>query len=475
MLYTTYRPKTLSQVVGQEETILTLKEQIKANHFDSAYLFAGHRGSGKTTIARILARTICCENPNENGPCNICKNCKSIMENGSLDCIELDAASNNSISDIKELINSTLYLPSVLKKKIYIIDEVHNLSTAAFDALLKTIEEPPEYCVFILCTTELHKIPATIRSRCSIYQFIALSVKTIHDRLVYVLNKIGKEYDDEAVNMIAKQSDGSMRDALSITEKLIISCNRLTEEHVKRSLCLIDDEITLCIIKYLINSDSKQAISLLQQIYEEGRNLSQLVDNIIQGITDGIILFTSDNKAEIYQSDEYREKLYEYVKNSSLELLFWFIDQLSILREQIRNSMNPYMDVILYIMKCCNPKLLDDSKNMLLSRISHLENKILELQTNMQKDSLNESVILQDTDSHVIEKKVEVNENNIEEEDQWQPCNNDTFSPFEESSINESENTYELIDQSEDGDGHEEEIDDDALIEAQLDLFRDYL
>ena len=170
MLYSTYRPQTLAEVEGQESNLVTLREQIKQKKYDSAYLFAGHRGTGKTTIARILERAICCESPTPDGPCNQCKNCLALLNNATLDCVELDAASHNSISDIKELVASTKYLPSVLPKKIYIIDEVHNLSSSAFDALLKTIEEPPAHCIFILCTTEIHKIPATIKSRCSIYQ-----------------------------------------------------------------------------------------------------------------------------------------------------------------------------------------------------------------------------------------------------------------------------------------------------------------
>ena len=223
MLYSTYRPQTFKEVSGQEQNLVTLREQAKSKNYDSAYIFAGHRGTGKTTLARILARVICCESPTDDGPCNQCANCSSILKDTTLDCIELDAASHNSINDIKELIASTKYTPTVLPKKIYIIDEVHNLSGSAFDALLKTIEEPPKHCIFILCTTELHKIPATIRSRCSIYQFNALSTGAIRDRLTYVLQELQKEYDEDAVNLIARQADGSMRDALSIMEKLMIS------------------------------------------------------------------------------------------------------------------------------------------------------------------------------------------------------------------------------------------------------------
>lgn len=321
MLYTTYRPQNLKDVVGQERNLITIREQIKRKSYDSAYLFAGHRGTGKTTIARILARTINCENPSEHGPCNKCKNCMSMIENSTLDFRELDAASHNSITDIKELVSSTKYLPTTLSKKIYIIDEVHNLSTSAFDALLKTIEEPPEHCIFILCTTELHKIPATIKSRCSIYQFPSLSIETIKKRLIYVIREQKKEYEDAAVDIIAKQADGSMRDALSIAEKLIISCNKLTVEHVKNSLCLLDEEIALNILDAIVNSDGKLVISIVQKAYEEGKNLSLVIDNLLQTSTDGILLLSSEGKVNLYNSETYVQTLDVIVKKSNLETL----------------------------------------------------------------------------------------------------------------------------------------------------------
>lgn len=478
MLYSTYRPQTLAEVEGQESNLVTLREQIKQKKYDSAYLFAGHRGTGKTTIARILERTICCENPTSDGPCNQCRNCMALLNNTTLDCVELDAASHNSISDIKELVASTKYLPSVLPKKIYIIDEVHNLSSSAFDALLKTIEEPPAHCIFILCTTEIHKIPATIKSRCSIYQFHAMSIETIHKRLSYVLKNLDKKYEEDAVTLIAKQADGSMRDALSIAEKLIISCDKLTFEHVRKTLCLMEDEIALDLITHMLLSDGKSSIEMLQALYEQGKNLAQLVDIILQSLTDGVVLKTTKGQARLYSSSKYKEELYSIVKENSLELLFWFIDQFSLLRETIRNSINPYTDVLLCIMKCCNPKLLDDSKTSILLRLSELEEAvnqirkdgIFHLNTEIaedpeyaeEKDSMPAIQSQNKDNSGNILSKSE----NLEEECEWQHIEEEI--PFENS---EDEN--KAVESDDETNLPEEDFtsSDDEI----LSLFSDYL
>lgn len=471
MLYSTYRPLNFKEVVGQDNNLITLKEQVKIQKYDYAYLFAGHRGTGKTTIARILARAINCSHTTEEGPCNKCDSCRSMLKNESLDFIELDAASHNSINDIKELVSSTKYLPTTLKKKIYIIDEVHNLSSSAFDALLKTIEEPPEHCIFILCTTELHKIPATIRSRCSIYQFNAISIETMHDRLVHVMKDIEKPYEDAALNLIAKQADGSMRDALSIAEKIMISCDKLTVEHVKKSLCLLDDELSIKLIRAICKADGKDTINLIHKAYEEGKNLSYMVDNLLEAFTDGILLVATQGTADIYNSEQYKSELYAVVKEKPVDMLFWYIDQISSLREKIRNSLNPYMETQIYLLRCANPKLLNDSMNDILRRINALELKVSTIESGTLTSELKMPAV------KISEEPADIT---LPEEpdfqDEWEDVESMEDIPFEkeESDKKEVEVVEETVSSSKEAAKQQYE-DDDEMNSEILKLFSGYV
>lgn len=351
------------------------------------------------------------------------------------------------------------------------------MSAAAFDSLLKTLEEPPEHCIFILCTTELHKIPATIKSRCSIYQFKTLPLSLIRERLVFILRELQKDYEDDAVNVIAKQADGSMRDALSIMEKLVTAYDTLSVENVRKSLSLIDDDLSLQVLKSLLNHDGKTATNLLQKLYEEGKNLAQFVDNILQSITNGIVLFSSDGTADINNSEEYCQKLYDIVKPYTAELLYWMIEQFSILRANIRNSLHPYMDILLCLIKTCSPEIFETNEKTLLIRISKLEKEVKLLQekcqslekgsgfANLSSDSSNN----QDTSEEMI-PVVEIEED-INEWQNWEEEN-----PFHDD---DSKEEFLSKDNPEDSVVEEERIDDvsedeESLDETLFDLFSDY-
>ena len=215
-LYRKFRPDNYDDVKGQEHITTTLKNQIRSDRVGHAYLFCGTRGTGKTSVAKILAKAVNCENPVDGSPCGQCEMCKEIAAGNSMNVIEIDAASNNGVEDVRQIIDEVSYSPTRGKKKVYIIDEVHMLSTPAFNALLKTLEEPPEYVLFILATTEVHKIPITILSRCQRYDFHRITIDTIQDRLRQVVDAEGIKVDDKALRYVAKVADGSMRDSLSL-------------------------------------------------------------------------------------------------------------------------------------------------------------------------------------------------------------------------------------------------------------------
>ena len=244
-LYRKFRPQTFEDVKGQDHIVTTLQNQIKTDRIGHAYLFTGTRGTGKTTIAKILARTINCENPVDGCPCMECQTCKSITAGNSMNVIEMDAASNNGVDSIRQIVEEVAYPPTEGKYKVYIIDEVHMLSTGAFNALLKTLEEPPSYVVFILATTEVHKIPITILSRCQRYDFHRISIDTIAARLSDLMVKEGIEVEDKAIRYIAKAADGSMRDGLSLLDQCIAFYigQTLTYDNVLKVLGAIDTEV----------------------------------------------------------------------------------------------------------------------------------------------------------------------------------------------------------------------------------------
>lgn len=280
MIYNEYRPKTFDEVIGQESNVTVLRKQVMNNTVPNALLLYGHHGCGKTTIARILAKAVNCEHPVNGNPCGACACCKAV-EQGSADIIEIDAASNNSVESVRTMIQEASYLPVQLKYKIYIIDEVHMLSTAAFNALLKTLEEPPERTKFFLATTEQHKVPATIQSRCSKHLFRSMHLEELIERVRYVLQEKGISMDEDAIHLIAKAADGAMRDALSILEQAITSgCTSL--EQVQAMVGLLPEDYLFDVIEAYGKRDLHAILTALVGLSSE-----QLSDKIIAGsITD---------------------------------------------------------------------------------------------------------------------------------------------------------------------------------------------
>ena len=295
-LYRKYRPSEFEDVKGQDHIVTTLKNQIKADRIGHAYLFCGTRGTGKTTVAKIFAKAVNCEHPVDGSPCGECQSCKAIAAGSSMNVIEIDAASNNGVENIRQIREEVSYSPTQGKYKVYIIDEVHMLSIGAFNALLKTLEEPPSYVIFILATTESHKIPITILSRCQKYDFRRISIETISARLMDLLEQEGVEAEEKAVRYVAKAGDGSMRDALSLLDQCIAFYlgEPLTYDHVLEVLGAVDTEVFSRLLRSILANDIVAAIELLEDLIVQGRELGQFVTDFVWYLRNLLLVKSSD-------------------------------------------------------------------------------------------------------------------------------------------------------------------------------------
>ena len=309
-LYRKFRPLNFSEMVGQEHITRTLKNQIIANRVGHAYLFNGGRGTGKTSAAKILARAINCLNPKDGEPCNECEICKGAISGSLTDIVEMDAASNNSVEDIRSIREEVNFLPTKAKYRVYIIDEVHMLSTGAFNALLKTLEEPPEHVKFILATTEPQKLPATILSRCQRFDFKKISNEDIIKRLEIVCKESNIEITKEAMQIIATLSEGAMRDALSILERCIQDGeNQINEDKIKDLVGIPKMIYVHDIVEAIIQYDVDKALVTTNKVLEEGKDISNLLWEMIKYVKD-ILLYKATNHVELY-SEEEKQKIKE--------------------------------------------------------------------------------------------------------------------------------------------------------------------
>ncbi|MFR7590705.1 MAG: DNA polymerase III subunit gamma/tau [Longibaculum sp.] len=350
-LYRVYRPQKFEDVAGQEHIITTLRHAVTENKIAHAYLFCGPRGTGKTTIAKLLAKAINCTG--EPKPCDECENCQEITQGTHPDVIEIDAASNNGVDEVRSLIEKVKYAPTKGKYKVYIIDEVHMMSTGAFNALLKTLEEPPAHVVFILATTEPHKILPTIISRCQRFDFTKLSLQDIVKRMKIVVSEEGYQCDDEALEMIAKLADGGMRDALSILEQcLAFNDQHLTVQDVNHIYGIVSLENKIDFIKVLLTKDMKKSLSLLDEMKTNGIDIKRLTLDLVDILKD-IIIYRNTNDASILfvLSQYYLDMIVPFI---SCEEAFAFIDILMDATEKYAKVINPSIYFELAILKMCN-------------------------------------------------------------------------------------------------------------------------
>lgn len=376
VLYRKYRPKVFSDVYGQDHVTSTLKNEIKNGRVSHAYLFTGSRGTGKTTCAKILAKAVNCEHNVDGEPCNECEVCKG-LDNGSIyDVVEIDAASNNGVDNIRELRDETNYAPSRGKYRVYIIDEVHMLSTGAFNALLKTLEEPPAHVIFILATTEVHKLPATILSRCQRFDFKRIQPETMAVRLKEVAGLEGLSLDDDAAVLIARIADGALRDGLSILDQCAGRSKEINSDLVSEVAGLAGREAMYKLSDCIANSDSNTAMSIISDLYQNSFDMERLCVEMINHFRNFLVAKTVRKSREliICTDDEYNTIL-EASKGFTVESIVFALDLFQNTLVTIKGGASARIEVEMAFIKLCEPKM-DESIASFLDRVSKLENAI---------------------------------------------------------------------------------------------------
>ena len=376
-LYRKYRPQTFSDVCGQDHISNTLKTQIAENRFTHAYLFTGSRGTGKTSSAKILAKAVNCLHPVGGDPCNECENCRSIDNGDVFDVVEMDAASNRTIGDIRELQEQIEYAPSKVKFKVYIIDEVHMLVKEAFNALLKTLEEPPKHVIFILATTEVWAIPPTILSRCQRYDFNRISVDEIAARLKYVCMNENIEIEDNAAMLIAKLSDGGMRDALSLLDLCAGNSSNITETLVADSAGLIGKEHLFKLVDIIEEKDAAGALKLLDELYASSCDVERLFIDLISHYRDLLVAKTSSNFDKLITgTNEDIAALKQQADRVRFESILYCSQKLSDSIDNMKGGASKRIAAETALIRLCTGEL-DGSNEAILKRIGEIENKLL--------------------------------------------------------------------------------------------------
>jgi len=378
-LYRKFRPDSFVDVKGQEHIVTTLKNQIKADRIGHAYLFCGTRGTGKTTVAKLLAKVVNCENPVDGNPCNECRMCKGIASQTSMNVIEIDAASNNGVDNVREIVEEVRYSPTEGRFKVYIIDEVHMLSSGAFNALLKTIEEPPPYVIFILATTEVHKIPVTILSRCQRYDFKRITIDIIAERLTELMQAENVEAEEKALRYIARMADGSLRDALSLMDQCISFYlgKKLTYDNVLEVLGAVDTQVFTRLLNYIRKQNVTDCIKLLEEIESVGRELGQFTIDFIWYLRNLLLLKTTEDISDIIIeiSTENLALLQQEAATIDELAIIRYIRIFSELSNQIRYAARKRVLIEIAIIKMCKPEM-ELNLEAIIDRLKILEEKL---------------------------------------------------------------------------------------------------
>lgn len=398
-LYRKSRPQTFDEVKGQNAIVTTLKNQIRQQRIGHAYLFCGTRGTGKTTLARIMAKAVNCEHPVDGNPCLECETCKAIANGTSLNMIEMDAASNSGVDNIRELIKEVEYRPTRGKYKVYIIDEAHNLSGEAFNALLKTLEEPPEHVIFILATTEAHKILVTINSRCQRYDFRRISLENISSRLRELTDAEGIGATDEALNYVAKAADGSMRDALSLLDQCIAFYlgEELTLDKVLVSLGAVKSDIYSKVFNHVIEQNVTAVIHDLEEVVVAGTEISRFVADFTWYLRNLMLVKSTDTSAELLDvTTESLEQMKADASKTDINIIMRYIRVLADLTGSLKLTTQGRVLTEMTLIKLCMPQM-DRKPDAILDRIrvieKQLENGVVAVRANPEGGATNDAPV----------------------------------------------------------------------------------
>jgi DNA polymerase-3 subunit gamma/tau len=356
-LYRKWRPTTFDDLVGQEAISKTLKNQIMNERIAHAYLFSGGRGTGKTSTAKIFSRAVNCVAPKEGNPCNHCEICTGILKGNIMDVIEIDAASNNSVDDVRGIRDEVFYTPSVCKYRVYIIDEVHMLSTGAFNALLKILEEPPKHVVFLLATTEPHKLPATILSRCQKFEFKQIGIEDISSRLQTIADDAGVLIDQDALKIIARMADGALRDAISILDQCMDGVDKIDKSKVAEIIGLSAQDIICGFAEKLINKDASSCIEIIEKLASEGKDISQFISMLIRYFRDILVYQSTKSDKVAYLVSQNVESLKKLAGESEKQRLIEIIFSLSEIESNLRWSNMPRVMFEVEVMKLCSERV----------------------------------------------------------------------------------------------------------------------
>lgn len=405
-IYREFRPKDFNRVIGQKHIVEILKNQIKSNSLGHAYLFSGIRGTGKTSCAKIFARAVNCLNPIDGNPCNECANCKMILEDKALEVVEMDAASNRRIDDIRELKEKVIYPPQNVKYKVYIIDEAHMITNEGFNALLKIMEEPPKHLIFILATTELEKLPDTIISRCQRFEFKRISNDDIKENIEYILNELNIEFEKDGIELISELSSGAMRDALSLLDQVVSTGKKhFSTEDINEALGLVNLNNLFDISNAISKHMTANAIESFRFLVENGKNPIKIVSELVKHFRNILVVKNIDRKLTSLNEVEYK-RYFEHSKDFSIEELIFILDNLIESEEKLKRSDLQNAISELLIIKICNFKY---KKSELEKRIDTVE-KLLKSGVTVSKDV--------ESSPSKIEKKVssEIIDNSDKEE-----------------------------------------------------------